>query len=504
MRSGSSLGMRFSRRFTRVEGFQDRVRDYQMLLERPIDPVQMTATTVGDDWLLTPIGRGREFTPGEEILVDDRWSFVVDPQPDGSLRVTGPGDLPSEVAVRPVRQDTVARRIERLISLWEERSLDACLEDLDVPATEGNLPEVEMPGLNDSQLSSVRRALGDEPIVLIRGPPGTGKTEVISRIVKALFDRGERILLTAHTNLAVDNMLTRVARHDGIEPQRFGDPNSVTDLGQPFLVGDADLAKAKVVGATVIGCGATSFQPGILDVAIIDEASQVPAPLSALSAGLARRMILVGDDRQLEPVLDDGLPESMAGSIFAWCLERGWRAEMLSIQYRMRLPIGQLCSDIFYAGKLETADFLHGDFPDAIEVIDTSGKGLHEDRSGVGVTNPGEAELVKNKVETLLKEGVEPEDIGVISPYRAQAALIGSLLPEVEVATVYRFQGREKRVIIISWVASNPERKATSFIANAAQVNVAISRAKERLVLVGDRMTLTSLELLARLYLALA
>ena len=114
--------------------------------------------------------------------------------------------------------------------------------------------------------------------------------------------------------------------------------------------------------------------------------------------------------------------------------------------------------------------------------------------------NPREADLVATKVTSLIAAGVRSEQIGVITPYAAQARLLREKLPqrELEIDTVDGFQGREKEAIVISLVRSN-ERGEIGFLSDLRRMNVAMTRARRKLLIVGDSATLSSEPFYARL-----
>jgi superfamily I DNA and/or RNA helicase len=159
----------------------------------------------------------------------------------------------------------------------------------------------------------------------------------------------------------------------------------------------------------------------------------------------------------------------------------------------MRYP-----SDSLYGGRLRAHPSVAGAHLDAspLELIDTAGRGFEEEtpEGSESKANGGEAELAASEVRRLLGLGVAPADIGVITPYDAQAQrLRGLLLPEVEggleVDTVDGFQGREKDAIVLSLVRSN-DQGDLGFLADIRRMNVALTRARRKLVVIGDGATI--------------
>jgi len=128
-----------------------------------------------------------------------------------------------------------------------------------------------------------------------------------------------------------------------------------------------------------------------------------------------------------------------------------------------------------------------------IHFIDTAGASFDEEREADGDSkfNPQEAALLARKVEGLLTAGVSPADIAVIAPYAAQVRLLRERLsvPGLEIDSVDGFQGREKEAVVVSLVRSNPEAEI-GFLADVRRMNVALTRARRKLIVVGDSSTL--------------
>jgi superfamily I DNA and/or RNA helicase len=183
---------------------------------------------------------------------------------------------------------------------------------------------------------------------------------------------------------------------------------------------------------------------------------------------------------------------------------------MLTVQHRMHEDLMAFPSTRFYGGQLVAHDSVahatlgldDDDGPSlpsrVLDLVDTAGAGFEEVASdGGSYKNEGEARLVKTIVDDLVGRGVAPGDIGVITPYAAQAALLGrgALSPLVdmglEVDSVDGFQGREKRVIVFSAVRSNTDG-VVGFLKDERRLNVAITRAKHKLVVIGDSATLSA------------
>ncbi len=370
---------------------------------------------------------------------------------------------------------------------------------------------------NEGQNRAVTLGVNAEDCALIHGPPGTGKTYTIARLIRALVERGDRVLLTAFTNRAVDNALEAL-RDQGFEDiQRVGTKTGIREdmldvrlekRGDPHELAGA-LRNAPVVAATTASCGSRIMREQDFDVALVDEASQLTEPSAMAALNLADRFVLVGDHEQLPPVVqaESGDAESPAGesieptlstSLFERLIDRYPDASvMLTRQYRMCQRIQAFSSAEFYDGALRPATgavaaqslsdlvdpaSLPAELREAVTFIDPDGR-------RVGNTDPTEAERVAEIVAAYLAAGVDPDAIGVIAPFRAQVAEISRRV-DVTVDTVDRFQGSSKEIIILSFVATG--RLEGPLFEDYRRINVALTRAKKALVLVGDRDALAA------------
>ena len=382
---------------------------------------------------------------------------------------------------------------------------------------------------NDAQDRAVRLAVDAEDVALVHGPPGTGKTYTIAQIVRALVDRGQRVLLSAFTNRAVDNALEAVRERGVDDVVRVGTENGVRedmldvrlDRGGDPNERAAALRDAPVVAATTATCGSRVMREASFDVALVDEASQLTEPGTLAAVELADRFVLVGDHEQLPPVVQATEPqpgsESPSGeatraenalqtSLFERLIEtHPDAAVLLDRQYRMSQRIQAFSSREFYDGALRPANgavaaqrlsdlgvdeaALPSPLRDAVAFVDPDGE-------RVGNTNPTEADRVAEIVESYVHAGVDPDDIGVIAPFRAQVAEIGRRT-SVTVDTVDRFQGSAKEVIVVSFVATGA--LDGPIFEDYRRINVALTRAKKALALVGDADALSSDPFYARL-----
>ncbi|WP_336339172.1 AAA domain-containing protein [Haloarcula brevis] len=377
---------------------------------------------------------------------------------------------------------------------------------------------------NDAQNEAVQLAVGAEDFALVHGPPGTGKTYTLARMVRALVEgdgrdsdgeSGQRVLLSAFTNRAVDNLIEALEDQGFTDIVRVGTESGVREDMQEYRLetsGDpgecaARLQTAQVVAATTATCGGTTLQTQEFDVAVVDEAGQLTEPGTLAATTLADRFVLVGDHQQLPPVVQSE-DETLSTSLFERLIDAHPEAGvMLDRQYRMAQHIQAFASREFYDGQLRPAtgavaaqriDHLDGVSLDALPAhLRDRVSFVDPDGSQRGNTNPAEADAVAEVVAAYREAGVPADDIGVIAPYRAQVAELSKRLPDVTVDTVDRFQGSSEEVIVISFVATGA--LDGPIFEDYRRINVALTRAKKALVLVGDADALATDEVYGRM-----
>jgi superfamily I DNA and/or RNA helicase len=418
--------------------------------------------------------------------------------------------------------------------------------------------------LNAEQRAALELADRAEDLALVHGPPGTGKTTVLVEIVRRAVARGEKVLAAAPSNLAVDNLVERLAAaglacvrvghparvlptvlahtlevqveaHEGARiarglveeaialrrdarkrkqrrgPGRFSEAREKERDARALLAEARALetrAEAEVLdGADVVLATLTSLDGPALAgrrfaLAVLDEATQAVEPAAFLALLRAERAVLAGDHLQLPPTVLSA--QAQAGGLGVSLFERlaalhGDAAKVtLAEQHRMNARIMAYPSEALYEGALRAhpavADRAIDDAP--LEVIDTSGRGFEEEtpEGSDSKQNASEAALVAAEVEALLGRGVTPGEIAVISPYDAQVQRLRQLLAAhldagLEVDTVDGFQGREKDAVVVSLVRAN-EAGDVGFLADVRRMNVALTRARMKLVVVGDGATI--------------
>lgn len=360
-------------------------------------------------------------------------------------------------------------------------------------------------------------------VALIEGPPGTGKTWLLARILLALLQwareagRPLRIAVTALTHQAIDQVLARMAV---LLPDLPGPPVRIAKLGRQ--AGDSPIEPLRyaaelretpwiVVGATGQGLRrllGRERQRQVFDLVACDEASQLLLPQAwlALVHG-SGRALFVGDTHQLPPVLRGDYeedPRTQTRSVLEHLLERQPRVR-LELSHRLNDGLCTFPSRTWYEGTLRPAPAVagarlvptrlpRGDVLDAICAPDPPTTLVLLEHRGRREQSPEEADLLARVVERLLERyDLGTEQIAVLSPHRSQnslvrealAARLGSAsLPVVD--TIERSQGAEWDVVLFGLTASDSDRVESVFLTDPRRFNVAITRARLKLVVVAS------------------
>ncbi|XP_024621328.1 DNA replication ATP-dependent helicase/nuclease DNA2 isoform X3 [Neophocaena asiaeorientalis asiaeorientalis] len=392
-------------------------------------------------------------------------------------------------------------------------------------------------GLNKPQRQAMKKVLLSKDYTLIVGMPGTGKTTTICTLVRILYACGFSVLLTSYTHSAVDNILLKLAKFK-IGFLRLGQTQKVHPDIQKFT--EEDICRSKsirslalleelynsqlIVATTCMGVNHPIFSRKTFDFCIVDEASQISQPVCLGPLFFSRRFVLVGDHQQLPPLVlnCEARALGMSESLFKRLEQNKNAVVQLTVQYRMNSKIMSLSNKLTYEGKLECgsdkvanavinlpnfkdvklelefyADYSEN--PWLVEVfepkspvcfLNTDKVPAPEQVEKGGVSNITEAKLVVFLTSIFIKAGCNPSDIGIIAPYRQQLKVINDLLAHsslgmVEVNTVDKYQGRDKSIILVSFVRSNEDGTLGELLKDWRRLNVAITRAKHKLILLG-------------------
>ena len=519
--------------------------------------------------------------------------------------------IPRWVVKKKVRLDLYAnditfRRMEdnlKHLSLKGKNALEYMLSDRN-PKKNKPVPYIDYidQNLNESQKKAIENALSCENFYLIHGPFGTGKTRTLVELISQETRQNHKVLATAESNAAVDNILERLMENKKLNLTRLGHPQRVSkhNISQTLAYkvenhklnkkiskihkkidnliekrkvytkptpqyrrgyGDYDIlfnaSKGKggrgisaekmksmakwieynqeidelhdeikrvenkmiqdiietsdVILSTNSSAALESIARTKFDVAIIDEASQATIPSVLIPIAKAHRFILAGDHKQLPPTIISDKAQGLEKTLFEELIRiYPFKSQLLNIQYRMNSLLMKFPNSEFYNNNLKSDssvddidinDIINSDDKeDAMLFIDTSNiddigeKHLKDSKS---IINQLEADIAVKFANDYLKLGLEETDIGIISPYADQVKIIQDRTP-VEVKTVDGFQGREKEIIIISTVRSNEDGNI-GFLRDLRRLNVAITRAKRKLIIIGNINTLKTNPTYARL-----
>ena len=502
--------------------------------------------------------------------------------------------------------DITFRRMEdnlKHLSLKGKNALEYILNERN-PKRNRDVPYISYidDNLNDSQKSAIENALSCENFFLIHGPFGTGKTRTLVELISQETRQNHKVLATAESNAAVDNILERLMDNKKLKLTRLGHPQRVSkhNITQTLAYkvenhklnrkikkihkkidnmiekrkvhtkptpqyrrgfGDYDIlhlaSKGKggrgissdkmksmakwieinqeideahdeikrienrmikdivnssdVILATNSSAALESIARVKFDVAIIDEASQATIPSVLIPIAKAHRFILAGDHKQLPPTIISDRAGDLEKTLFEELIKLyPFKSQLLNVQYRMNSLLMKFPNEEFYDNGLKSDssvddininDILESTKrEEALLFVDTShvdSEGETHLKDSKSIINNLEAKISSGIADDYMNLGVSEEDIGIISPYADQVKIIQDMTP-VEVKTVDGFQGREKEIIIISTVRSNNNGNI-GFLRDLRRLNVAITRAKRKLIIIGNKDTLITNPTYARL-----
>jgi DNA replication ATP-dependent helicase Dna2 len=368
---------------------------------------------------------------------------------------------------------------------------------------------LETSGMDESQIDAVAMCLAAERFHLVQGPPGTGKTYALACLVKNLVDQGQRVLLTSFTHRAIHHALRKTAELIDCPVFKVSDPFPNDTEGIEFKgsfsdTGLLDHPGPYVIGATPFALFSGRASEARFDVAVIDETSQMRVEAAIMPMLRAQRWFFFGDRQQLPPVVQRPGSDAAEDSVFARLSVHG-NHTMLKTTYRLNDPLTRWPSEKFYQGELIAAHpnagrrFKLKSAPTRPGVLgsEPSMVSVEIQHEGNRASSPEEADEIAALIEELLACGLPPGEIGVVVPFRAQAARLRSLLRferfqkwpgigDLTVDTVERFQGQERELMIVSFVVSDHAfmDRLGGFLTYPQRLNVAVTRARTKVVLV--------------------
>ena len=435
------------------------------------------------------------------------------------------------------------------------------------------LPRMVFPHLNQSQNEAVQRILEAREVAVVHGPPGTGKTTTLVEAIIETTRREPQVLVCAPSNAAVDwiseKLIERGVRvvrignplrisrplmehtyerlyaarpdypelwgirklirdiHEGSAPSRQR-AHRLQQLLQrrdelELKIHEEVFQEAEVVTCTLIGSAHRLLDHRHFSTLFIDEATQSIEAACWAAILKADRVVFAGDHQQLPPTIL--CPEAECGGLSDTLMQKVVQGKptcvtLLDTQYRMNRQIMGFSSQWFYEGRLkaapEVANRTLAPWDAPLVWVDTAGSHFAERLSASqSRSNRDEAALVMQILKNYVRQtAIDPTlfnntTYGVISPYKAQVALLRKLVgrsrtlapihSHITVNTVDGFQGQERDVILISMVRDN-ERGAIGFLKDLRRMNVAITRARMKLIIVGSSETLCQNDFYARLF----
>lgn len=507
-----------------------------------------------------------------------------------------------EVSIKNIQKDIIIQKLQETYdNIRDNKISEENKETLNIIFGNEKINYVNkkfsVNNLNKNQKEAVKKSLQTDKFHLIQGPPGTGKTHTIVEIIRQLYKNNNRILITTHTHIALDNILERLNDVADEQILRIGEKSQVTSkvtkytmenqikqhvmfneilekeklitnlskknyklsptmnvqdkhenilskiFSRIFQIKNIEntndnlvrnevnvdnterlnelklevenikqniqydiLQTTKIFASTVLSSSSYLTKDIDFDYVIMDEASQVPVYLALIPLMKTTKFILIGDNKQLQPIHNNNASYLLNKSIFNLLIDKyPDNFTFLNIQYRMNQEISDIASKLYYDGRLLTGDnvknqkiilnnhksFLLDDNP--VSIIDTSNINFDESNVSGGCCNKYESEIILNLVSNLKCNGISLDEIGIITPYKKQKLYIQKLLRKnelnVECDTIYRFQGREKDVILVSFCKSSPKsltKFQKNFLADENQLNVSITRSRKKLILIGN------------------
>lgn len=465
---------------------------------------------------------------------------------------------------------------EKIVSKEENSAQKQLIEILigeKSPSFKSEIINYSNPNLNESQNQAVFNILNANELVIVHGPPGTGKTTTIVQAIKALSENNPKpILVVAPSNTAVD-LLTEKLDSAGVNVIRIGNPTRVSEKllsltldgkiqnhpyikdskklkkqaaeyknmahkykrhfgkaerdqrkalfdeahkilkevekGEQYIIEDL-FSKVQVITATLVGSNHYSIEKLNYQAVVIDEAGQALEPACWIPILKADKLILAGDHCQLPPTIKshEAAKAGLEKTLFEKCIElQPNSVSLLDTQYRMNEAIMGYSSKVFYENKLLAHESVknHNIFEKdiSVEFIDTAGCSFEEKVEGTSSTNSDEANLLIKYLGNYLNnnEIQNKHSIAIISPYKKQVDILKDNISQllnyeqyksnISVNTIDSFQGQERDIVCISLVRSNTKNEI-GFLSDIRRMNVAMTRARKKLIVIGDSATLSS------------
>ena len=413
----------------------------------------------------------------------------------------------------------------------------------------------EFPGLNASQQNAVQAIIENTDLLVLHGPPGTGKTTTLFEAVKALRNQGKKIIFSAPSNTAVDHFghllmqaqipFLRVGNHIKTSASllpytiegKLKETKVLKEIKQLKIKAEElrkighqyrrnfgkeerlqrqaifqeiksirkeiksiqQYEEAKIIDETQIFIGTpvgiydTDLRTITCDHLIIDEAGQCLEPLAWSLFKHSEHITLAGDHFQLPPTVlsIDAAKLGLQVSILERVMKGNHQYYLLDTQYRMPETIVGFSNGYFYDHQIKS-EKKRTDFHNTLHFYDTAGMDNEEksdNEQNSSFYNPCELEGVEKIIQF---NGLNPQETVMISPYQAQVEKAKEHFPALKrIASIDSFQGQEATNVILSLVRANTEGNI-GFLKDYRRINVAMTRAQEKLFIIGDSATLGS------------
>ena len=371
-----------------------------------------------------------------------------------------------------------------------------------------------------SQREAIINSMSAKDYYLIQGPPGTGKSFVLAFIiVEEMVFLHQKVIVIGPNHMAINNTLEQCLKSfSTFSPGMFkvgqgynaptktvhkdGEDYKIKNFHHhPYIDTFNSTEASWLVGLTPHGLYSSRGAGLKCDTLIIDEAGQMTIPLALMGMIKAKKVIFAGDHKQLPPIItSDSVPDYMQKSAFETLMTED-NYTLLDTSFRMCEPLCEFVSDLFYDSKVKAKkqgcgdmvkcdDPLYSfDYPVVIHQLEDNGCQASEK----------EADYILNTIVGFIKKGVPAKEIAVLAPFRAQVATIRRGIRKSDdisdedksklvADTVDKMQGQEREVIIYSFTAgdSNYITEMADFLYKPNKLNVAFSRAKSKLVIVGN------------------
>ena len=568
LRVGKNYYNSLNQRVVEVYREQDLDIEHNFEFGKPV--VFFRQTTEGKLHFLSFTGTV-SYADGERMVV-----VVPDSAPLLDLQSDGGQKIGCQLSFDETSYREMLDALDRVISAKGNRL--AYLRDLfygPQPAQTYGFGPVRLPWLNGAQEQAVSEVVRAKDVMVVHGPPGTGKTTTLVEAINETLMRESQVLVCAQSNMAVDWISEKLVDR-GIPVLRIGNPSRVNDKMLGFTyerrfeshpdypqlwsirkairelrqqrrgrteswhqkmdrlksratelelrIRSSLFGEARVIACTLTGCANRVLEGEHYSTLFIDEAAQALEAACWIGIRKAGRVILAGDHCQLPPTVKSIM--ALKGGLGKTLMERIAEQKpevvtLLEVQYRMNEQIMRFSSDYFYNSRVQSAPEVRGrgilDYDRPMMWVDTTDIDGHEEFVGenFGRINRAEAELTlatladyfdKIGRQRVLDESI---DVGIISPYRAQVQLLRKMIRQSErlrpyrrlitVNTVDGFQGQERDIVLISLVRDN-DGGDIGFLRDLRRMNVAITRARMKLIILGSAATMTRHPFYKQLY----